>query len=262
MNFRLKLFVQFIVSLMISYVTVFFTYSNLKDINSKFTFEGVVKITDYPSNSKIVNTSSLKNAISIYFYEAREEIIYGENKNRNCDKLNKELKPIEVFQNKAGYFIIKLMSVENEKTLFKCFEEFLIMVDQKFNDQIQKIENELIYKSTKPEIIEQFFKNENFPKIESLNEEAQLFLFQQKTSFLLQERLETLEFSNYLSLLKSEGPTSVIRTSLEKQVFDKKNYFILLFFSFFTIFFLIFNYKDLGFSKKIKKFSKIIDIKK
>ena len=81
MNFRLKLFVQFIVSLMISYVTVFFTYSNLKDINSKFTFEGVVKITDYPSNSKIVNTSSLKNAISIYFYEAREEIIYGENKN-------------------------------------------------------------------------------------------------------------------------------------------------------------------------------------
>ena len=101
-----------------------------------------------------------------------------------------------------------------------------------------------------------------FQKIESLNEEAQLFLFQQKTSFLLQERLETLEFSNYLSLLKSEGPTSVIRTSLEKQVFDKKNYFILLFFSFFTIFFLIFNYKDLGFSKKIKKFSKIIDIKK
>ena len=38
------------------------------------------------------------------------------------------------------------------------------MVDQKFNNQIQKIENELIYKSTKPEVIEQFFKNENFPK--------------------------------------------------------------------------------------------------
>ena len=71
-----------------------------------------------------MNTSSLKNAISIYFYEAREEIIYGENKNRNCDKLNKELKPIEVSQNKAGYFIIKLMSVENEKTLFNVLKNF------------------------------------------------------------------------------------------------------------------------------------------
>ena len=57
------------------------------------------------------------------------------------------------------------------------------MVDQKFNNQIQKIENELIYKSTKPEVIEQFFKNENFPKIESLNEEAQLFLFQKNFIF-------------------------------------------------------------------------------
>ncbi len=261
MNFRVKVILQIFGSLMISYILLVLTYSAIKDINSKFTFTGVVKVTDYPSNSKIVNTSSFKNSIAIYFYEAREEIIYGDIKNSSCNKLNKKLKPINVTQNKAGYFIIQLMSVENEKILFECFGEFLGLIDQKFNKEIKKLEDELIYKNTKPEIIEQFFKNENLPNIESLNEEAQLFLFQQKTSFLLQERLESLEFSKYINILKSEGPTSVIRTGLEKQTLNKNNYFILLFFGTFSILFLIFNHKDLGYSKQIKKLIKIIDIK-
>ena len=262
MNFRVKLVLQLFVSLLLSYIALTVTYSSIKDVNSKFIFKGVVKVTDYPINSRVMNISSLKNKISVFFSEAQEEIIYGDLKHKNCNKLDPGFEPIRVRQNKAGYFVIELISVENEIDLIQCFEEFLLFVDNKFKNEIEKLEENLIYKESKPEIIEQFFKEENFPNIEGANEEAKLFLFQQRTSYLLQERLENLEFNNYINTLKSEGPTRVLRTTLQKQTLDKRNYFVVLFFGIFSIIFLIFNHKDLGYSRFFEKLTKLLEIKK
>ena len=262
MNFRVKLVLQFFVSLLLSYIALTVTYSSIKHINSKFIFKGVVKVTDYPMNSKFMNITSLKNKISVFFYEAKEEIIYGDLKDKNCNKLDPGFVPIIVRQNKAGYFVIELKSVESEIDLIQCFEEFLIYVDKKFKIEIEKLEESISYKQSKTEIIEQFFKEENFPNIEGASDEAKLFLFQQRTSYLLQERLKNLEFSNYINTLKSEGPTTVLRTTVEKQTIEKRNYFIVLFIAIFSIIFLIFNHKDLGYSGYFEKLTKLIEINK
>jgi hypothetical protein len=260
MNLKSKLLLNIIASATISYILLILTFTHIEKINTKITFKGVVKLRDYPTSSNLINITALKNKISIYFYEAREEMIYDANKNYRCDKLRKPL-ALNVSQNKAGYFIIELMSVKNEKILFQCFEDYLSLINKKFNFQIEKLEDELAYKSTKPEVIEEFFnRNENLPNLNTKNEEAELFLYQQKTTFLLKEILNNLEYNNYLNILKNEGPIDVLRTNLQKQTLDKKNYFILLFIGFFSIFFLIYNYKNLPISKKIKKIIKILDI--
>jgi len=226
MNLKSKLLLNIIASAMISYILLILTFPHIEHINSKITFQGVVKVRDYPTSSNLIDITSLKNKISVYFYEAREEMIYGENKNLGCDKLSKPLS-LEVSQNKAGYFIIELTSLTNEKVLFQCFEDYLNLINEKFDFHIEKLQDELAYKSTKPEIIEEFFsKNENLPNLNTKNEEAELFLYQQKTTFLLKEILNNLEYNNYLNILKNEGPTDLLRTTLEKQTLDKKKYII------------------------------------
>ena len=244
---KLKLPLQFILSIFISFIIGYFTYSKIEDVSSKSTLKDFFKISDLP-NSTNYDQKKIRYKTQIYIYESKDQLLTTK-LDSECEKLDKKMGSINITHDKyTDYFGFEITTNKNRKILDSCFEDYVKIIETKYNDLVLKIEEDYSSNLNNPLVVKEYVE-QNFGDGINL---AQIIML------MVDQKLDSLETYNFIELLKKNSPIEIIRYEFTKVQFSKRNYFISIFIIVFGSI-IIFSYHKIFFSSKIfKKLKKII----
>ena len=244
---KLKLPLQFILSIFISFIIGFLTYSKIENVNSKSTLKAFFKINDFPYSTNYAQRK-IRHKTQIYIYESKDQLLTTK-LDSECEKLDKRMGSINITHDKyTDYFGFEITTNKNRKILDSCFEDYVKIIETKYNNLVLKIEEDYSSNLNNPLAVKEYVE-QNFG--DGINS-AELIML------MIDQKLGSLETYNFIELLKKNNPIEIIRYEVTNVQFSKRNYFISIFIIVFGSI-IIFSNRKIFFSSKIfKKIKKII----
>lgn len=261
MSLKLKIILQIIISLILSITLANFSFGVVSKLGAKNSLFGVFKINIVDNN--IFFDNNLMPKIALFAYEEKEGITKEPSKGTYCYKILESNKTIiELEEDKyTKYFQLQITSNSPTEDLRKCFDEFLLTIEKRYQGMINQIEENFLSSVIKDQKMEEIFnENYNYLKEEKNSKFNELVLFE-KYKTLLKKDIRSVDFYNHLKSLKLNAPFELIRVNLSKQTFSKTTYSIIVFIIIFFFIFIISNRNLFQIGSILENLKKIIGIK-
>ena len=164
--------------------------------------------------------------------------------------MDKKLRPIVLSQDKlTEYFELIITTNQSRDILNTCFEDYIRIIEKKYNTLVKKIEDDYADNLKNPSLIKEYV-DENFGSRGDFTDQFLILMIDQK--------IESLEFLNYVKKLYLTSPIEVIRYEIISSSVDIIKYTFSIFVITFFLIYLFLNRKKINTQKFIKKFVKII----
>lgn len=256
MSLKTKVILQTITSLILTIVLANLSFGIVSKLGSKNSLYGVFKINMIDND--IFFDNSLMPKIALFAYEEKERITKDAVKGTVCYEMQKDNKTIiELEEDKfTKYFQMQITSNARADILEDCFNEFLAVVEKRYQNMITKIERNFVVNYITDTKINQIFK-ENYDQLDDKKSTNfdQLALLE-KYKVLLDKDMKLITFNNHLKSLQTNKPFDVIRVNLSQQTFSKNTYNIILFIIIFFLMFSILNRKLFQIESVLEKLKK------